>query len=265
MDKSWGMVDSTCPLARGDWLSRDFRWEHYSATAWGVVALKDNSWKGKPLEISLCHGQKLLHWPCARKWSLSSGCLLSHCHSPSQPVSFLAAPEKRCRVKWQGSSKAPPATGDVELSLQQGSEKLNISSTNSLKHLHELLHLFQKLWVRHCPHRQQQLDHLGFWCGQPHNTGVLDPISSSLDRVIHNSGARVSSLSLYSAVGLEVSLTLPLCEELPLGAEAHHGPTQLHAGWTCWRRANRFPQMTLSPRHLQVTPAWGIRVIWNTF
>lgn len=73
---------------------------------------------------------------------------------------------------------------------------------------------------------------MGFGVDSHTTQEVLDPISSSLDRVIHNSGARVSSLSLslYSAVGLEVSLTLPLCEELPLGAEAHHGPTQLHAG-----------------------------------
>lgn len=94
----------------------------------GLVALKDNSWKGNPLEISLCLGQKLLHWACAKKWSGSSGCLLSHCHSPSQP--------QKSDEGW--SSKQLQSTtchGGVKLSLQQGSEKLKISSSSSLKHV----------------------------------------------------------------------------------------------------------------------------------
>lgn len=84
------------------------------------------------------------------------------------------------------------------------------------------------------------------WTSTQHRKG-WDPISSPLDRVNFNSGASLQPQDLYSAEGLEVSLNLPVCEELPLGAEIHRGPTQLHPGWTCWSRANRFPQMTFLP------------------
>lgn len=157
----------------------------------GLVPLKDNSWTGNPLEISLCLGQKLLHGPCARKWSLSSGCLLSHCHSPSQPLSFLAAPEKWWRVKQQGSSKAPPAMGDVELSLQQGSEKLEISSTSSLKRVNFSIY-FRRFESGTAPTANSSWIILGFGVDNPTTQEVLNPISSSLDRVIFNAGARVS-------------------------------------------------------------------------
>lgn len=55
---------------------------------------------------------------------------------------------------------------------------------------------------------------------------VLDPLSSSLDRAIFNSGAKSQASGSLLSVGLEVNL----CEELPLGAEVHHGPAQLHTG-----------------------------------
>lgn len=183
------------------WTARETGWAEISgdsiilAQPGGVVALKDNSRKGNPLEISLCLGQKLLHWPCARKWSLSSGCLLSHCHSPSQPKSFLAAPEKWWRVKWQCSSKAPPATGDVELSLQQGSEKLKISSTSSLKHVSFSIY-FRSLESGIVPTANSSWIILGFGVDSHTTQEVLDPISSALDRAICNSGARVSSLRI---------------------------------------------------------------------
>lgn len=53
---------------------------------------------------------------------------------PALTVTALPSPRKVMKGEVASSSKAPPAMG-VKLSLQQGSEKLKISSSSSLKHV----------------------------------------------------------------------------------------------------------------------------------
>lgn len=172
---------------------RETGWAEFSADSIilaqpvGLVALEDSCWKGNPLEISLCLGQKLLHWPCARKWSVSSGCLLS-LSQPFPACELFSSPRKVMKGEVARQLQSTTCHGGCGAQSPAGQWKTQDFLFQLIKTL-DLLQLFQKFESNIVPTANSSWIILGFDVDNI-TQEVLDPLSSSLDRVIFSSGAK---------------------------------------------------------------------------